>query len=125
MTKIVAYDSLGRITSEQQCVLARCSSSNPSVITYDYDFAGNLVRYDSGGSGQGQFSIFNHFDEAGRLQSISSGWASPNFGGDPLLNITSFAITGEIKAADIGPNLTLSQAYDARRRVISSNVIAK
>lgn len=87
---IGAYDLMGRIISEQQCVLGFCTSQAPpsappancsvlpaaNGLSYCYDLAGNLTAYSNGlnSTAYPQQSILfsQSFNGAGRLTSVGS-----------------------------------------------------
>jgi YD repeat-containing protein len=75
----LAYDAMGRPTSEQQCTPSNCTSTSPYTLSYGYDLAGNLTSYSNGlsstpGAGNGPLTFTQAFDEAGRLQTMTSTW---------------------------------------------------
>lgn len=70
---ILSYDPMGRIWSEQQCVLANCATgATPYSLPYTYDLTGNVTSYQNGIS---SILFTNIYDAVGRLQTVSSSWA--------------------------------------------------
>jgi hypothetical protein len=90
LTSISAYDVMGRVTSEKQCVFSNCSMDYPSQPTYSYDIAGELTSYSDG---QGLMFFTNGYDTAGRLQTLI---ANPLF--VPLFSAQSYSSAGLTKA---------------------------
>jgi YD repeat-containing protein len=135
--KYGAYDAMGRVLTEQQCVAGYCTStsvpSQPSLncpslssatgLQYCYDFAGNLLAYSNGvttaaaGSYPQQALLFSQtIDAAGRLNSVSSSW---NDATHPQLLFSSPVYTpfNTLSSWQLGTQLTTTRSYDNRLRV--------
>ena len=124
----LAYDSMGRITSEQQCTpstsgsAGNCTTSSPTpfALSYNYDLAGNLNQYTNGlGSMSTPQILFTpQYDGAGRLSTLASSWVdsvhpSPLFTADPANGYTP---AGGIQNILLGNNITVTKTYDDRLR---------
>ena len=90
LREIGAYDAMGLMVSEQQCILGFCTSSSPPTppspnctslpaangLSYCYDLAGNVTAYSNGLTSSAfpqQNILFSQsFDAVGRLSAISS-----------------------------------------------------
>ncbi len=139
-----AYDAMGRVVSEQQCVLGFCTSAAPPAapsancpslssangLSYCYDLAGDLTAYSNGLNSTAfpqQAILFSQgFDAAGRLSSVSipnspsSPWiSSPQLPGNLFtVNPTSgYAPFGALQNWTLGANLNVNRTYDDRLRV--------
>ena len=136
---ILAYDSMGRIKSEQQCTPSNCSGT-PYAPAYSYDLAGNLLTFTDGvtpsPTAGTTLSFTNCYDAAGRLQALTSNWIdtkhpqslflAQSTSSNPCPNATSptssstpYAAFGGLMNATFGNSLTLSRAYDNRLRITS------
>ena len=134
---ILAYDSMNRILSEQQCTLANncTTSANPYQLTYNYDLAGNLTYYTNGltasspGVGNGLLSFtgtyYSGSNTTGRLQNLAATWKSSTIN---LFTVPSgsatpgYAPQGALQTATYGSNaLTLNRTYDQRLRITSES----
>jgi YD repeat-containing protein len=132
-----AYDSMGRILSERQCMpnaagLGSCatSSPNPFALSYRYNQAGNTTAYTNGVNnvpGAGTIAFGLRYDEAGRLQYLSGSWnpstnssASPQslFTADPTNGYTA---AGTIQNIFLGNNIFVNKTYDNRLRTTGEN----
>jgi YD repeat-containing protein len=135
-----AYDAMGRIVSEQQCVAGHCTSTAvPSTPTpnctslsggnglqYCYDLSGNLLAYGNGVTSMQAENFSNaamafsqSFDAAGRLATVGSSWVNSS---NPTYPATLF--TGEgytpfntLSSWLLGGNLWSSRSYDKRLRI--------
>lgn len=137
-----AYDSRGRVLTEQQCVSGYCTSasmpstptpnctalSGASGLQYCYDFAGNLLAYSNGVTTQTaapypqQAILFAQtFDAAGRLATVNSSWSDSNHPGS-LFNATgtgsaaAYTPFNSLATWQLGANLWTSKHYDVRLR---------
>jgi YD repeat-containing protein len=131
---ITQYDSMGRITSEQQCAWAPCNSPRP--LSYGYDLAGNLTSSTNGiplgttidPTAPG-ISLTYGIDSAGRLKQITSNWSGANsatlFEADQSINGTPPYGPFGLTAAQIGVTssnqqvIALLKGYDNRGRINS------
>lgn len=135
---VLTYDPLGRVQTEQQCVLASCTNSSPAFpFTYFYDLAGNTTSATNGVSNTGIQWTYSH-DSAGRLQEIDSTWQdgshpSPLFQASQPLTIGSQTIPAYspfgLTAAQYGADNSISnigladiRSYDNRGRLLTKNV---
>lgn len=125
----LAYDSMGRLLSEQQCTLSNCASTAYSPA-YTYDFAGNLHTQSSGLSGgPGSFVFTNSYDATNRLISVVSsntqypaGLFSTTVPQAPAGCGQTNAVTtppgynaaGQLMYATLGTGLVLQRSYDVR-----------
>jgi YD repeat-containing protein len=136
---IGAYDAMGRVVSEQQCVAGYCTSpsvpSQPTpncpVLTsaaglqFCYDLAGNLLAYGSGitTAAAGNFpqvamNFSQTFDAAGRLSTVSSSF-SDNTHPATLFTAQGYTPASALSNWELGPNLYTARNYDVRQRVCS------
>lgn len=133
MRTFLAYDPMGRLWNEQQCVLGHCTTgtSTPACQTgtvyglaYCYDLAGHQTfgtngfnsPYYQGGSGSIAFT--NTYDGAGRLASLTSNWNDSQhpaglFTADPN---TGYAPPGGLQHYTLGNNINVTDIYDKRLR---------
>ncbi|UWZ85277.1 RHS repeat protein [Occallatibacter riparius] len=137
LRKIGAYDVMGRIVSEQQCVAGYCTSaavpSTPAVnctalsgnngLQYCFDEAGNLLAFSSGTTTgsvgnypQAAMTFSQTFDLAGRLSTVASSW---NDGTHPASLFTAQGYTPFDALSNwlIGPHIAAGRSYDNRLRV--------
>jgi YD repeat-containing protein len=130
---ILAYDAMGRVTSEQQQTPASLRLGTNYPLTYRYDLVGNLIASTTGAmpssvtltspsnpcSNGATFSssilsFVNCYDAVGRLASVTSnGWT----GSDTLFSQPSYAAFGGLANATYGDSaVTLTRSYDNRLR---------
>ena len=113
-----AYDAMGRVTSETQCVGASCTKNYANSPTYAYDLAGNLTLY---GNLLGTAQFTNAYDTAGRLSSVTNAWTGAAQVGPlypaTLFSAPSYAPFGGLSGATYGTGLNLTRTYDSRLRV--------
>lgn len=123
---ILAYDPMGRPKSVQQCTPSNCTSTTPYSLAYGYDLAGNMTSYTNGlsstpGAGTTPLTLTNAFDEADRLQSVTSTWNDalhpPSLFGAQSVSPFAYAPPGGLAYATYGNGLTLSRTYDNRLRI--------
>jgi YD repeat-containing protein len=115
-TQVLAYDVMGRITSEQQCVFTNCTT--PFTLGYSYDLMGNPTMTSLGSlTGVQALSFTNTFDTANRLKTLSSKWSDTQHPAT-IFSSPSYGPSGGLTAATYGAGLTLSRSYDNRLRVI-------
>ncbi|GGA80321.1 hypothetical protein GCM10011507_34460 [Edaphobacter acidisoli] len=108
-----AYDAMGRVTSELQCVFTKCTTDYPGYSTYKYDLAGKLTDY-SNGLGTTLFST--QYDGAGHVLSVKSSWNDATH--PPMLfSNPSYSPAGGLTGALYGTGLTVIRFYDSRLRV--------
>ncbi|WP_213803761.1 hypothetical protein [Granulicella sp. dw_53] len=114
---ILAYSPVGRVTSEQQCVLSSCAASH--TVSYGYDLAGNLT---SSTNGTGLLVFTNQYDGASRPQSITvtSPWTDITHPAT-LFSNPVYGPAG-LSSAVLGATMTINRTYDNRQRVLSETV---
>ena len=114
---ITAYDSMGRVLTQQTCALNSCTSAHPQI--YSYDQAGHLTGYTDA---IGANSFTQSYDAAGRLLGLTSSQSTTN---PPaaLFSVTQYGAVGWT-GATMGGALTLSQNFDVRQRVTTHSVVA-
>jgi len=133
MRKFLAYDSMGRVQSEQQCTPnasgpGNCtsSSSNPFAMSYLYNQAGNLTSYTSGASNiptVGSITFGLQYDGADRLQSLNSSWnpVASSSGGEFSLFTADpgkgYTPAGAIWNMFLGNDIYVNKTYDNRLRI--------
>jgi len=120
MRSITAYDSMGRITNEQQYTPANQASGTPYAPVYTYDLAGNLLTSTSGVGP----TYTNTYYGAGRLQTLISNWTNNSTfptllfssltesGSCPGSITSQYTAFGGLANAAFGNGLTLNRAYD-------------
>jgi len=76
LNSILAYNVMGRPTSEQQCTPSNCASNTPYLLSYGYDQIGNLTSYTNGYPivSQNPLTFIYGYDAVGRLQTVQSNW---------------------------------------------------
>lgn len=126
---ILAYDAMGRMTSQQQCTKSNCNTSTSYSPAYTYDLAGNVITHSSGiGSGPFALTFTNGYDGAGHLCSVLNGaatlFAIPQYvagSGCTSANPTlpGYSAAGGLMNATFGTGLQLSRFYDNRLRISS------
>lgn len=145
LRQIGAYDAMGRVVSESQCVLGYCTSAAPpsappancqslptaNGLGYCYDLAGNPTAYSSGLTSEAypqQYMLFSQgFDSVSRLNSVTNNtWATGTFPSnlftpDPSAGYTPF---NALQNWTLGSgNLSVSKSYDSRLRVTGQTAI--
>jgi YD repeat-containing protein len=139
MHTFVAYDPLGRLWNEQQCVLGKCTTgtSTPpcqngtvfSGISQCYNLAGAQTFLATGLNspsylgGSNAIAFTSAYDSANRLFSLSSNWSdsthpSPLFTADPGSTL-GYDAAGALRKATLGSHILLQRTYDNRLRVTS------
>ena len=140
---ILAYDLMGRITSEQQSTPASLAAGTIYAPQYQYDLAGNLIASTDGkttvpsaavswpsscanGVSPQQtwstLSFVNCYDAYGRLQSVTSNWNDMSTGGTRthpanLFSNPSYSPPGGLTGANYGNGaLSLTRSYNNRLR---------
>ena len=131
---ILAYDAMGRVTSEQQCTPFNCNTGTPYKPVYSYDLAGNTLTASNGITNTptvSTLSLTNKFDDAGHLLTVSSNWNDAThpatlFSAQAALSqarqcpgslaTAPYAAFGGLLNATFGSGLTLSRTYDIRLR---------
>ncbi|HEY1742946.1 MAG TPA: hypothetical protein VGG18_07250 [Granulicella sp.] len=120
LRSILAYDSMGRVKSEQQCTKSNCAAVPPAPYNpaYTYDLAGNILTHSNG---VGTLTFTNCYDAANRLLSVVVGTTTCPAALSPsttLFSATGYSAAGGLTAATFGTGLQLSQrSYDSRLRV--------
>jgi YD repeat-containing protein len=114
-----AYDEMGRVKSETQCVGSKCSQDVPSNSTYSYDLVGNLTTF---GNLTGTSLFTNAYDSFGRLCLVSAVSGSTcSQGTTPsaanLFSNPFYTPGGALSGVTYGTGLTLTRTYDPRLRI--------
>lgn len=145
LRQIGAYDAMGRVVSEQQCVLGYCTSAAPpsappancqslptaNGLGYCYDLAGNPTAYSNGLTSdtfpQQYMLLSQGFDSVSRLNSVTNNtWTTGTFPSnlftpDPSAGYTPF---NALQNWTLGSgNLSVSKSYDNRLRVTGETAI--
>jgi YD repeat-containing protein len=116
MRKILSYDPLGRIKSEQQCHLALCDLPyNPRV---SFDLAGNQVGYSPG---VGQVSFGYGYSAAGRLKTTTASFMDASHPG-MIFSGSSFTPSGALQKFTLGSDVNVTRVYDKRSRPTGEQV---
>lgn len=133
LRSVLAYDSMGRVLSEQQCTKANCGISTYAP-SYTYDLLGNVKTYSIGSTnGAGGFTFTYGYDGANRLNSIGSSntqypnptalFAVPLSSPASTCNTTGsgsqpgYSPAGGLMNATMGSGLQVSKTYDSRLRI--------
>jgi YD repeat-containing protein len=118
---ILSYDTVGRITGDQQCHRGRCSSGAATTSAMHYDLVGNLTYYSNGIA---SIELGQSYDAAGRLQSIGSSLYGPQYPSYPatLLSVGAYSPAGALQNMNLGPVINVTRTYDQRLRVTSQKV---
>jgi hypothetical protein len=119
----LAYDAMGRPTSQQQCTPSNCTST-PYALGYGYDLAGNLTSYSNGltttpGAGSSPLTFTQSFDEAGRLQTVTSTWNDAThpgtlFSAQAGQTPPAYAPFGAATNSIYGNRITVTRAYNSQ-----------
>jgi len=121
-----AYDAMGRILSEQQCVKGHCSAVTPPPCpnaalgqTYCYNLAGNQTWSsawinDIPVVNSGMLSFASTYDMAGRLSGVTSNWNDTTHPGG--LFAGTYTPAGANQNLFFGPSITVNKTYDNRLR---------
>jgi YD repeat-containing protein len=148
LRSVLAYDSLGKVTNEQQCVLGTCASSTPYMLSYTYDLLENVT---SANDGTGAITWMPTYDSAGRLAgvqaltaftgaqyptSLFNAGAAPGtpatsadacdtnpYGPVGLQNWTAGGEWPGVAAPTITPALVGHRCYDTRLRITNQTVV--
>ena len=120
---MLAYDSMGRPQSEQQCTPSNCTSTTPYALSYGYDLAGNLTSYSNGlattpGAGTNPLVFTQLFDEAGRLQTVTSTWSDGTHPAS-LFSAPTYSPPGGLTYAAYGNGVKLNRIYNSQLLPIS------
>ncbi|MGD0904527.1 MAG: hypothetical protein ABR924_16435 [Terracidiphilus sp.] len=133
----LAYDSMGRLWNEQQCVLGHCTSgptppcaasgnSAPYYQTYCYDLAGNMIWNTSGNSnvpGVNTVGFSYTYDAGGQLSTLGSTW-SDGLHPSPLFTATptgGYSPAGALQNFTLGNSISVMKTYDNRLRATWEN----
>jgi YD repeat-containing protein len=116
---ILAYDPMGRVTSEQQCNFGTCSTNLPYVATSTYDFLGNELTYTNG---LDNLNFTKTYDTAGRFQG-ETGTIGGVAGQDAILYVTGYTPAGAIQSMAIDSDTLVTKSYDTRLRPTSETAV--
>ena len=137
LRKILAYDPMGRIWNEQQCLSGQCragtsvtppcsgsGNSSPFYLPYCYDLAGNLT-YSTNGlpstpGASTPVTFSQTFDAANRLSTITGSWSDTNHPSN-LFTANGYTPASAIQNMLLGNKFTVIQTYDNRLRTIGSS----
>jgi YD repeat-containing protein len=118
LRSMLGYDAMGRLQSERQCTPSNCSSTTPYALSYGYDLAGDLTSYSNGlsstpGAGASPLTLGQSFDEAGRLQTVTSTWSD---GTHPatLFSAPAYAPPGALTNATYGSGIKLTRNFNGQ-----------
>ena len=137
-----AYNPMGQIMAEQQCVPGNCAAVQNS-LQYTYDLAGNMTSSTNGVANPGVLFTYS-YDCANRLGMITSSWdAPPNYpatlfaatpggsGNCPTSSNSNYTPTNQLQNAQIAlvatnmPAMTVARTYDSRLRPTSETDTAE
>jgi YD repeat-containing protein len=124
LRSMLSYDTMGRLWSEMQCTPSGCRSANPcqtssgTYQSYSYDLAGNLTCYGNGisstpGAGANALSFSQSFDQAGRLQSVTSSWSDTTHPAS-IFSSPSYAPPGALTNATYGNGINLARTFNGQ-----------
>lgn len=126
--RIVSYDAMGRVTRQEQCVRANCSTTSPFTVTQGYDLAGNLALWTNG---LGGITFGQSFDSANRLLKVTSSYVDAVHSSILFFAGTNDALapcepetynaSGQIQNWNLGGTVKLSRCYDSRLRIKSQS----
>jgi YD repeat-containing protein len=142
MRTFLAYDPMGRLWNEQQCVFGHCTSGPPPPCAasgndtpyyqaYCYDLAGNMTWNVNGVSnvpGVNSISFTQAFDGAGRPSALTSSWSDTLlhppvlFTADPTAGYTP---AGALQNFILGNNISVIKGYDNRLRTTGETATQK
>jgi hypothetical protein len=129
-----AYDTMGRVLTERQCVAGFCTStaaqsspslnctslSNATGLQYCYDLIGNLLAYSNGVTTASvptypqQALLFSQsFDSAGRLATVNSSWVDPTHP-TPLFSNTTYSPASALTSWLLGAHVGVNRSYSTR-----------
>jgi len=142
-TAILSHDPTGRVTSEQQCPLAPCSTAYQ--FAYSYDLAGDLTQWNNGLLTSVSTTLPGlvwtaSYDTAGRINQLLTStqpWMPSVTYPSELVNLS---LTGSIPSYDAfghvlneqasiypttsgSPGLEMTDAYDNRGRITSEQAV--
>jgi len=113
-TAVLAHDVMGRLKSEQQCIASKCTSTTPYTLSYGYDLAGNPISLtNSIGAAGGPLVLTTGFDEAARVNSVTSNWGAYSTNLFTIAPSSGYGPVGPLNWT-LGPNLSVTQGYTNR-----------
>jgi YD repeat-containing protein len=112
-----SYDAMGRLLTQQTCVLTNCTQNSYRPQLFTHDLAGNLTGFSDG---WGLQSFTQSYDAAGRLQFLTSSWSDPTHP-PTLYGVQNYGPIGLVNAT-MGNGLTITKSYDSRERVTKTTV---
>src|SRR5581483_7647099 len=131
--KILSYDQMGRVLSENQLTPASTASGQTYAPGYSYHLDGSLSTWTDGitpspTAQSAKLQFTNVIGGAGRVTSTASNWTdsthpltlfSAAVPPSPCASATSgqYAAFGGLTNAAFGAGLTLSRTYDPRMRL--------
>jgi YD repeat-containing protein len=121
---LLAYDSMGRLWSEQQCTQAGCNLATPCSTaggnqSYSYDAAGDLLCSSNGiastpGVGSAPLTFAQTVDAVGRLSTKTSNWSTFPTNLFTIGQTNGYNPAGDLGNWTLGPNLSVVQGYTNR-----------
>jgi YD repeat-containing protein len=114
---VTSYDAMGRLLTQQTCVLTNCTQNSYRPQSFSHDLAGKLTGFNDG---WGLQSFTQSYDAAGRLQFLTSSWSDPTHP-PTLYGVQNYGSIGVLNAT-MGNHLTITKAYDSRERITNLTV---
>ena len=126
-----AYDTMGRVLTERQCVAGFCTSTSSQTpnctsvmsatgLQYCYDLAGNLLAYSNGLATSAvptypqQALLFSQsFDGVGRLSAVDSSWSDTTHPAQ-LFGGTSYSPANALTNWNLGAHVAVTRSFAAR-----------
>ncbi len=120
LRSMLAYDALGRIRSEQQCIANKCTSGEVPSLSYDYDSAGDLITLGNSVGARGAALNFTYaYDGASRLSSLTSDWAAFPTNLFAVGASNGYNAASQLQNWTQGTNLSVTQGYGPRQWITS------
>lgn len=123
---VIDYDSLGRVSHLQQCVLKFCTPAAPNAMLQTYNAASDLTLWTDG---LGATMFTKSYDSSGRFLNITSSWSDAThpatlfsvqetspIGNPPAGCTTGYSPAGGLQNWTLGTSLSLVRCYDSRLR---------
>ena len=110
---VLAYDVMGRLSSEQQCNRSNCGTGSYTPF-YTYDLTGDVTAHSNG---LGTLTLTNFYDMGGHLSSMGCSGALCNSGVPLLFSGPTYSPAGQLSGASLGTGLRMLRTYDTRLRI--------
>jgi YD repeat-containing protein len=121
LQSILSYDTMGRITNEQQCTPHNCTSGSGPTVSYGFDLAGNATSLtNSVGESSGPLVLTTVFDGAAHVSSVVSNWNSFPTNLFTANSTNGYMPFGGLENWTHGPSLSVTQGYDPNRLWLNS-----